>query len=276
LRIEGIENKTVVVGAAIRVEHLQPNALILLTTKVQAIREALKPIAPLVHDETTIIALQNGLSSDAIAREAVDRRGVVLRGITQFGAIFESPGAIRYMAKGHTLLEQHERSAGIADVLNTAGLNCRVSGDITREVWRKLVFNCVVNPITTIIGGRVGEIVDPSLNRIKQLIINECIAVAIAEGVSLEPNLMAEIDATYAGSRNIVSMQQDLFRGRPTEIDYLNGAVVTLGARHGLQCPVNDGLTKIIKGMKALHRDTLPVRIRPESIGLKEAAPTVN
>ena len=105
--------------------------------------------------------------------------------------------------------------------------------------------------------------------------IDESLAVAAAEGVRLEPNLLAEIDATYAGSRNIVSMQQDLFRGRLTEIDYLNGAVVTLGARHGLQCPVNDGLTKIIKGMEA-RRDTLPVRIRPESIGLKEAAPNVN
>jgi 2-dehydropantoate 2-reductase len=254
LRIEGIDTKTVPVRAVTDVERLGPNTLILLTTKLPASAAALEPIAPLVRDDTTIIALQNGLNSDQIARGAVQGRGVVLRAITQFGAIFERPGTIQYMASGYTLLENHERSSYIAAVLNAAGLDCRISPDIRTEVWRKLIFNCVVNPITTITRGKVGEIVDPRLNRLKQLIIEECLAVASAEGVSLERNLLAEIDATYAGSPNIVSMQQDLLRGRPTEIDYLNGAVVELGAKHGLDCPVNSALTSIIKGMEMARR----------------------
>ena len=254
LRIEGIETKTVPVRAVTNVERLGPNTLILLTTKLPASAAALEPIAPLVRDDTTIIALQNGLNSDQIARGAVQGRGVVLRAITQFGAIFERPGTIQYMANGYTLLENHERSSYIAAVLNAAGLDCRISPDIRTEVWRKLIFNCVVNPITTITRGKVGEIVDPRLNRLKQLIIEECLAVASAEGVSLERNLLAEIDATYAGSPNIVSMQQDLVRGRTTEIDYLNGAVVALGAKYGLDCPVNSALTSIIKGMETARR----------------------
>jgi 2-dehydropantoate 2-reductase len=254
LRIEGIETKTVRVRAVTDVERLGPDTLILLTTKLPASAAALEPIAPLVRDDTTIIALQNGLNSDQIARDAVRDRGVVLRAITQFGAIFERPGTIRYMASGYTLLENHERSSYIAAVLNAAGLDCRISPDIRTEVWRKLIFNCVVNPITTIARGKVGEIVDPRLNRLKQLIIEECLAVANAEGVSLERNLLAEIDATYAGSPNIVSMQQDLLRGRTTEIDYLNGAVVEIGAKYGLDCPVNSALTSIIKGMETARR----------------------
>jgi len=251
LRIEGIEARTVRLRATTRIEQPNPNILILLTTKVPATASALEPIAPMVRDDTTIIALQNGLNSDAIARKAVRGRGVVLRGITQFGAIFERPGTIRYMATGYTLIEKHERSSRIADVLTRAGLDCRVSAAINTEVWRKLVFNCVVNPITTIIGGKVGEIVDPHLNRLKQLVIDECVAVAAAEGVLLEGDLMAEINAAYSGSPNIVSMQQDLSRGRPTEIDYLNGAVASLAAVHQIDCPVNEGLTSIIKAMEA-------------------------
>ena len=77
---------------------------------------------------------------------------------------------------------------------------------------------------------------------------------------------MAEINAAYAGSRNIVSMQQDLLRGRTTEIDYLNGAVVALGAKNGLPCPVNDGLTRIIKGMEAVSRKIALLKSRHESI----------
>lgn len=255
LRIEGLESRTVRVRAATQVEQISSDALILLTSKVPSTTDALQPVASLVRDDTTIIALQNGLNSDEIARAAVHGRGIVLRGITQFGAIFERPGAIRYMAKGYTLLEKHERSERIAAVLNTAGLDCRISPDITTEVWRKLIFNCVVNPVTTIVGCKVGGIVDSRLDRIKQLIIAECLAVARAEGVRVEGDFMNEVNAAYSGSQNIVSMRQDLSRGRATEIDYLNGTVVALGMRHGLECPVNAGLTRIIKALETASKD---------------------
>jgi 2-dehydropantoate 2-reductase len=255
LRIEGLESQTVRLRAATQVDRIPSGALILLTTKIRSTVEALAPIAPLIRDDTTVVALQNGLDSDEIARVALGRRGIVLRGITQFGAIFERPGVIRYMAKGYTLLEKHFRSGPIAAVLNSAGLDCRITADIRTEVWRKLIFNCVVNPVTTIAGCKVGGIVDPQLDRVKRLIIDECLAVAAAEGVHLADDFLSQINATYAGSQNIVSMRQDLSRGRVTEIEYLNGAIVALGVRHGLQCPVNDGLTRIIKALETIPKD---------------------
>ena len=255
LRVDGIESETVRLPAVTRIERIGTDALILLTTKIPASVDALQPLAALVRDDTTIVALQNGLNSDEIARTAVHQRGVVLRGITQFGAIFERPGAIRYMVKGYTLLEKHERSERIAAVLNAAGLDCRITGDIKTEVWRKLIFNCVVNPVTTIVGCKVGGIVNPRLDSLKQSIIDECLAVARAEGVAVKGNLLSEVNSVYAGSQNIVSMRQDLSRSRVTEIDYLNGAIVALGARHGLECPVNDGLTRIIKALERSSND---------------------
>ncbi|HLW35213.1 MAG TPA: 2-dehydropantoate 2-reductase [Chthoniobacterales bacterium] len=255
LRIEGLEQRIVSLRAATHIEQIAPDALILLTTKVSDTAAALAPIAKLIRADTILIALQNGLNNDEIARAALGNRGIVLRGITQFGAIFEAPGTIRYMVKGNTLLENHERSAGIAEIFNAAGLDCRVCADIKAEVWRKLIFNCVVNPVTTILGCKVGGIVDPTLDRLKKLIVDECLAVARAEGVVLEGDLLSEINSTYAGSQNVVSMRQDLLRNRPTEIDYLNGTVVAVGARHDLECPVNDALTRIIKGMETTARD---------------------
>lgn len=256
LHVHGLESRTLHISATTRLERLEPDALILLTTKVPATTSALLPVAPLVCEDSTIVVLQNGLNAEGIARDILNGRGVVLRGITQFGAIFDSPGKIRYMAKGYTILEDHERSSRIAAVLNEAGLDCRISADIKRDVWRKVVFNCVVNPITTIIRGKVGDIANPLLNRLKQLVIDECIAVAAAEGVPLEDDLGEQVNATYAGSDNIVSMEQDLLRGRVTEIDYLNGAVAVVGAKHGLRCPVNESLTRIIKAMEEMSRRT--------------------
>jgi 2-dehydropantoate 2-reductase len=147
------------------VAQISPNALILLTTKVMNSAAALESIAPLVRDDTTILSLQKGLGSEQIARAALGERGLVLRGITQFGAIFDAPGAIKYMAAGYTVIEQHERSDRIARVLSAAGMECRISPNIAAEVWHKTVFNCVVNPITAILGCEVGGIAQPGLNR---------------------------------------------------------------------------------------------------------------
>ncbi|MFL6521053.1 MAG: ketopantoate reductase family protein [Chthoniobacterales bacterium] len=251
LRVQGIETATIRLRAATEVEQIGPETLILLTTKVRDSAAALRPIASLVRDDTIILCLQNGLGSEQIARAALGERGVILRGISQFGAIFTTPGVIQFMAPGYTLIENHQRSARIADVFTKAGLDGRVSRNIAADVWHKLVINCVVNPITTMLGCDVGGIVNPQLDPLKQVVIDECRAVAATQGVGLEPDLRREIDDRFRPSHNINSMLQDLRRGRATEIDYLNGAVATLGAQSGIACPINAALTAIIKAMEA-------------------------
>jgi 2-dehydropantoate 2-reductase len=251
LRVEGLESQVVCLRAVTALEKIGPKALVLVTTKVADTAAALVPVAPLIHDDTTIVSLQNGFDSEKIARRALGPRGVVLRGITQFGAIFKSAGVIEFMARGYTLLEKHERSARIAAVLNGADLDCRISPDIGRDVWHKLAINCVVNPITAILGCEVGAIANPQLDPLKQLVIAECAAVARSQGVALDANLREEIDNFFRPSHNIASMLQDLRRHRATEIDYLNGAVAALGARHNVACPVNAALTAIVKAMEA-------------------------
>jgi 2-dehydropantoate 2-reductase len=251
LRVQGIESATIRLCAATVVEQIGPDTLILLTTKVPDSAAALAPIASLVRDDTTILCLQNGLGSERVARAALGDRGVVLRGISQFGAIFSGPGVIQFMAPGYTLIEDHERSARIADVFTKAGLDARVCRNIAADIWHKLVINCVVNPITTMLGCDVGGIVNPQLDPLKQLVIDECRAVAATQGVPLKPDLLTEIDDRFRPSHNINSMLQDIRRGRATEIDYLNGAVAALGAQSGVDCPINAALTAIIKAMEA-------------------------
>ncbi len=148
-------------------------------------------------------------------------------------------------------MEQHERSDRVSAVLTAAGLDCRISPNIAADVWHKLVFNCVVNPITAILGYEVGGIANPQIDPLKQLVIDECLAVAATQGLTFELDFMREITEVFGASRNIVSMLQDLRRGHRTEIDYMNGAVVALGLRHGVPCPVNHALTAIIKAMEA-------------------------
>jgi 2-dehydropantoate 2-reductase len=224
-----------------------------LSTKVNDNRAAVEGIAGHVRSDTVILCVQNGLGGDAIVKEVVGGRCMVLRAITHFGAIFRTPGVVEFKVAGHTVIEQSLRSAEIADLFTTCGLDGRLSDSIKVDVWRKLVLNCVINPLTAIVGSDVGGIANAGLGPLKRLVADECVAVARADGVAFDFDFVETIDRVFASSRNIASMRQDLLKGRPTEIEHLNGAVVDLGRRFGIDCPVNAALVAIIK---ALERPT--------------------
>lgn len=252
LRVTGIEDRTYRVRAVTEVDALAPDALVVLTTKVSDTPAAIQPIARLVGPETTILCVQNGLYSENLVKAIVGDRCLVLRAITHFGAIFRTPGVVELKVAASTRIEQSPRSAAIADAFTRCGLDGQVTDRIKDEMWQKLVVNCVINPINAITRAEVGAIADERLRPLKQLIVDECRAVAARDGVELAADFVDRIDRQYAPSRNLSSMQQDLVKGRRTEIDFLNGAVVALGAQYAIACPVNQALTMIIKAMERL------------------------
>jgi 2-dehydropantoate 2-reductase len=253
LKVVGVESFNARISATTAVERIAPGTLILLTTKVNDNRAAVDPLVEHLRDETTILCLQNGYGGEQIVRDAIGGRKpnvVVLRAITQFGAIFQEPGVVDYKVAGHTLIEGHPRSAAIAALFTACGLKATVTEAIAAQVWWKLIFNCVINPITSITGTEVGGIADPRLDPLKQRVVDECLAVARAEGVTFAIDFMQTITEVFGTSRNIASMRQDLLKRKPTEIEHMNGAVVRLGARHGIACPVNEALVAMIKALE--------------------------
>jgi 2-dehydropantoate 2-reductase len=251
LRVIGHEEMTCRMRALTETPPLGPATLVLLTTKVNGNRAAARSMLPALQDDTVILCVQNGLHGEDIVKSVVGSRYLVLRAITQFGAIFREPGIVDFKVSGSTLIEASPVSAAIASLLTMSGLAGRVSDAITVEVWRKLISNCVINPITSIIGSDVGTIADPRLDPLKQLVIDECLCVARADGVTFDVDFIAAIARTFGSSRNTASMRQDLLKRKPTEIDHMNGAVVELGRRFGIDCPVNAALVAIIKAMES-------------------------
>jgi 2-dehydropantoate 2-reductase len=251
LRVTGREDVTRRMHAATAVDAIAAHTLILLTTKVNDSRGAILPLVEKLRDDTVILCVQNGLGSEDIVKAAVGGRCLVLRAITQFGAIFQQPGVVDYTAAGATLIEPSARSAEVAALLSESGLDGRVSQNIKSEIWRKLIFNCVINPITAIIASEVRGIADPRLDPVKQLVIDECLLVVRADGVAFDIDFVRTIAEVFGTARTIASMRQDLLKGKPTEIDHMNGAVVALGERFGIACPVNAALVAVIKTMEA-------------------------
>ena len=247
LVMQGHVSGTLALPAFTTVPSIQPGTLILLTTKVNNNVAAVRPIVDRLPENVTIVCVQNGLYSEDLVKDLVGDRALVLRAITQVGGILVKPGVVDNTVAGYTLLESHEQSPAIAAVLTEAGLDGRIIPDIKKEMWRKAIFNCVINPTTALLESEVGAIVDPQLNSLKQQIIGECVAVAQADGVTLDEDFVATIDRLFAGARTIASMRQDLMKGRKTEIDHMNGAVADLGAKYGIPCPVNAALATMIR-----------------------------
>ena len=256
LRITGLEDRIYQVRAVTRLDYLPPHALVVLTTKVSDTVTACEDIKPLLRTDSTILCVQNGLYSEDAAKAVVGDRCAVLRAITNCGAIYRTPGVAELKARAATRIEQGTSSAPIAEAFTACGLDGQVTTRIKDEMWQKVVVNCVINPINAITRTEVGAIADERLRPLKHLIVEECRRVAARDGVRLTPSFVDDIDRVYGASKNLSSMQQDLLKGRRTEIDFLNGAVVALGARFGLACPVNQALTLIIKAMEGIATPT--------------------
>jgi 2-dehydropantoate 2-reductase len=264
LVMQGLLSETLHLPAVTRLERIEPGTLILLTTKVNNNVAAVEPIVSLLPKGVTILCVQNGLYSEDLVKNLVRDRALVLRAITQVGGVLVRPGVVDNTVAGYTLVEQHKEAAAIAAVLSAAGLDGRIIPDIKKEMWRKAVFNCVINPTTALLSCDVGGIVNPQLNGLKQQIIDECLAVARADGVSFDEDFVALIDRVFAGARTIASMRQDLMKGRNTEIDHMNGAVARLGEKFGLPCPVNAALTTMIKYLERRVPDVPDVPAVPD------------
>ncbi|MBI2658162.1 2-dehydropantoate 2-reductase [Candidatus Woesearchaeota archaeon] len=250
LKITGIENETYKLRAAARISKIGENTLILLATKVNSSEKAISGIRNLLRKDTTILCLQNGLYGENIVKKIVKNRCLVLRAVTNFGAAFLEPGIVKYNSRSYTAIEKSPVSAEIAENFRNCGLNGYVSENIRQDMWKKLILNCVLNPVSAILKVENRYIADERLNPLKGMIAEECAAVAKKDGISFDVDFVKEINEAIKDSRNISSMQQDIIKGKKTEIDYLNGAVAELGKKYGIGCPANEALAMIIKDME--------------------------
>jgi 2-dehydropantoate 2-reductase len=114
----------------------------------------------------------------------------------------------------------------------------------------KLIMNCAFNAISALACSQYGPIVDfPPTRSLIASIIGEAVAVARAEGIVLPESAILEdalkLGRDMAGATS--STAQDIARGRPTEIDSLNGYLVRRGAELGVPVPVNRTLHALVK-----------------------------
>jgi len=234
------------IKADTQIREIPQNSLVVLTTKVYDSEKAIEGIVKLLRKDTTILILQNGIGNEEIVKSVVKERCHVERGVIHFGAEFLKPGEVNIM-KGWIMLGNSEKGIEIAKLFNESGLETRVVDDPRKDMWKKLIINCVINPLTAILQIRDYELIVPPLQRVRHAVVEECLEVARAEGVPFEKGLIEAVDKEISGWENYSSMHQDLMKGRKTEIDFLNGKIVEMGKKHRIPTPINESLVSIIK-----------------------------
>jgi 2-dehydropantoate 2-reductase len=258
-RVEGEPDVPV---AARRLDALDTPADLVLVLVKAGQTAAVAPVATRVlAPGGVIVTLQNGVGArDLLAAAAGAER--VGAGVTTVGATLLSPGVVRAFP-GRVVLEAHRSPhvQALADALARAGLPTETVSHLEPHVWRKLAVNCALNAVTAVLDIANGAVLDdPEARALAEAAAREVAAVARARGVALPGD--PAVDALSVARRTLAnrsSMLQDVDRGVPTEIEFLNGAVEREGRRLGVPTPVNAQLARQVRDLSAVGvRRALP------------------
>lgn len=234
------------VKADTRIGEITSNSLVILSTKVTGSEKAIEGIKHLVRKDTIILLVQNGLGIEEIVKRILPDHEVI-RAVVTLGADFPEPGKISNVVLMKIDLEKSRSSKKIVTLLKDCGLVAEISDNINMQVWTKLTINSVLNPLTAIFKVRNNEIITDSLKPVRHGIVDECLRVAKAEGIEIDPTIKQTIDEKVSNFLNYSSMCQDMIKKKKTEIDFLNGKVVELGKEHNILTPFNELMVAFVK-----------------------------
>ena len=228
--------------------------------KSTATEQAAAQFAAFAGPDTIALTLQNGLGNEGIIRRFFGPQRTAA-GVTSQGATFIGPGRIRHAGKGPTHIAmsdgKNEKLAALAEALASAGFETHVEKDVAVLVWSKLVINVGINALTAINGQPNGKLLESvEAKAVMADLVAEAIAVAEASGVRIayDDPLAAVYDVAGRTGANRSSMLQDFDKGRETEIDFMNGAIVREAAAKGLDVPVNLTITRLIKMLERARK----------------------
>lgn len=222
--------------------------LVLVAVKMYDLEAAAETIRPLLHVESAVVPLQNGVEAETILAGKLGRRPVC-GGVTYIGAGIERPGVIRHTGTMARLLfgepdgSKSWRLEALEAACRGAGIEAVLSPAIATEIWRKFVFLAPFAAITSLARSPIGPVRDDQdLWQRYAAMVAEAVAVAQARGVGLPADI---VEDRLTLTRNLPpemksSMLQDLEAGRRLELDWLTGAVVRLGAAAGVPTPVSE------------------------------------
>ncbi|HEX4461969.1 MAG TPA: 2-dehydropantoate 2-reductase [Polyangia bacterium] len=253
-----------------------PFDLAIVATQSTTLEKALTGARAKLTDDALVVTCQNGLPEDR-ARAVVGDR--VVGCVVGWGASMVEAGVYKRTSKGGLTLEGVPGAAGLAPILLAAS-PVVVAEDFAGVRWSKLAINCVTTTLGAIGGVPLGRLLSHRpVRRLALEVFAEVAAVAAASGVRVQPvggtldidkiaindaernlsfgspalaykhSVLLAVGFKYRRMRS--SMLYALERGRPPEIDFLNGEIVRRGAALGVPTPVSSALVATVREIEA-------------------------
>jgi 2-dehydropantoate 2-reductase len=219
--------------------------LVIVTLKSTENHHLARLIPPLLHDETAILTLQNGLGNENYLADLFGARRII--GGMAFVCINrEGPGRIDHQESGYVRIAEFQgagRSARVGEIVemfNASRIRTSAIDDLKAGRWDKLVWNIPFNGLTALLDVTTDRLL-ASERGVQQVraIMQEVIAAARADGVTLAPErAQQQIDVTRRMGAYRTSTQIDRQTGRPMEVEAIFGRPVEVARRGGVPVPL--------------------------------------
>jgi 2-dehydropantoate 2-reductase len=230
-----------------------------IATKASAVNEVAAEIAPLLEPDSIVMAFQNGLGAGERVASHIPPDNILIGIAEGFGSSIPEPGHVHH--EGMRLIRIGEMRGGMTDRVqrieqawHDAGFNVRAFADVTLMIWEKFLCNVTLSAPCAAFDVTVGELMsDPDAWKVALGCTSEAYRLGVAKGIqfSFDDPLRYVTDFAATIPNASPSMRLDHLARRPSEIDVINGQVVTLSRELGLKVPYNEALCAILR-----HRES--------------------
>ena len=256
LRLSGAADFTVKLNATSNASELPRCDYGIVATKAIHTKGAMAQVARAFDENSAVCSVQNGVGNEELIADHVK---YVIRGTTFPAGHPIAPGHIGFDIKGDTWIGPFEPTKTpmsmveeLARLITCSGMNVIPLKDARGAQWTKLIFNASTNPVgalTLLHHGAATRL--PYTGELFNDLITEGESVAKALGIELhgDPRALVQKGANAPGKHR-ASMLQDVLAKRQTEVDFMNGAIVTWGEKTGIPTPLNKAVWQLIKGLE--------------------------
>jgi 2-dehydropantoate 2-reductase len=248
-------DEQVKLDASTEASAVQGAHLVLFCVKSTDTESAAAQIKPHLSPDALVLTLQNGVDNDERVRSVLTSSDVAAA-VVYVATEMAGPGHVKHHGRGELVIAPSRSSEQVAQHLAAAGVPTQISDNVRGSLWAKLVLNCAYNALSAITQLPYGEVVKgQGVAEVIRDVVAECLAVAKADGVAIP----GDTDAAVRGIAETMPSQysstaQDLARGKPSEIDHLNGFVVRRGEALGVPTPANRVLFVLVKLLESKPR----------------------
>ncbi len=226
--------------------------VVLLCVKSSDTEAAGRLMQPFLRADALVMCLQNGVDNAERLRAVLPGQAVSAA-VVYVATEMAGPGHVKHNGRGELVIEPPPAELALAQALIAAGVPTEVSSNVRGALWAKLILNCAYNAVSAITQLPYGKTsVGVGVQDVMRDVVAECLAVAAADGVNLPGDIHAAMQKiALTMPAQFSSTAQDLARGKPTEIDYLNGFVVQRGQALGITTPANRVLWALVRLLEA-------------------------